>query len=203
MTDGTVLPIEFSVKDLPEVAATEFPNRPIQPSGKSQESKQIFPPLKTYLAPTVYNQLQLSTPQRSVINAKNVGPIKSIQLPTCEDITTEKYVDRKESEIKIPSIPGDDQIPSKAFSLWDDNYDEHATGTTSKTSNVRNKSFESIQDGDSMKQASKQRVIAENQIRSEVIEPNTFKEKTQPTKDHDQYLPDVAKKSTVIEKSQP
>jgi hypothetical protein len=64
--DGRVITIEHSVESRSEVAATESPDRLIQSSTNSREDQlpspstnsMLFrPPVKTYLAPTVYAQL--------------------------------------------------------------------------------------------------------------------------------------------------
>ncbi|XP_046463233.1 uncharacterized protein LOC124209330 [Daphnia pulex] len=189
MIDGKVITVAHSVGDHPKVAATELPDRPIQPSINSQEDKlpipssnsTLFPPVKTSLiVPTVYNHQQLRA--RSV---KQPGPIKSAHPSIEEDCPALKDVDRKEPVMAIPSTPRDDQQTQNKYSeLGGHTKSERVTCTPSipLPANVRKKSFELTKEHDSMKQAQKQEPAADVQIEQNVKAKSLITEKGQPTK---------------------
>jgi GTP-binding protein EngB required for normal cell division len=114
MVDGKVITVAYSVGDHPKDAATELPDRPIQPSINSQEDQllripssnsTLYPPVKTSLVPTVYNHQQLRTR-----NVKQLGPINSAHASIEEDCPAQKDVDRKEPVMAISRFDPDPPV---------------------------------------------------------------------------------------------
>ncbi len=203
MKDGETISVGYTTKDFQEISATELlPDRSIQPSGDVKEDQvpipslansMLFPQSKISLSPTVFNKQMLCRAQTTTSNVKQFGPVKSVHLPTNEDNNKGKNVTKEEPEMNISSNLTDSQMQSETSEIGlfdsikdkDTKTDKHSTGSDTSiksTTNVRKKSFESINDNDSMKQASKPGPFAENQIERDVKEPNTNKGKSQPIK---------------------
>nr|CAH0098406.1 unnamed protein product [Daphnia galeata] len=220
MKDGEVpvISIEYTTKVLQEIATTELPDGSIQPSRDGKEDQlpisspansMLFPQAKISLSPTVFNKQVLWRTPTTTSNVKYLGPVKSVHLLIDEDNNMGENATKKEPEMNISSSLTDFQIQIETSlglfdSFKDAETDKHSTGSTTSitsTVNVRKKLFESIEDNDSMKQASKLGPLAENPIEEDVTESNVKKGKSQPSKKHAGRLFVAARSTENYEKS--